>query len=525
MSLVRRVITAALVAIATLAPNIATAGEHGSAYVANGKCGPFPRAVVTTPPWACLGIVAGPDDGLIMPRNVLEVAPGRLLLIDMGGWEPGIGRLIEVRIGADGSRKVTTLLKGLDRPHGLALGPDGKVYVGEAKTIWRFDPKSEKITRETIIDGLPSTGRHPLKHFVFDNTGDLILNEGAPSDRCEREGQALSTVQFPCPAVTGDKPEAALWRLHFDHPGGKLASFEPIARGLRNSMAIAVEPRSGLIVQANNNIDYRPDNDPPETLNVVKQGGNYGWPYCTFEGPGQKLGIVQGYERFAGKINCAKFDQPTVLVPAHGAPLGMLYYEAAMFPELKGKLIVGLHGYRSNGHRIVAYDRAPDGTPLVPKGSQPAFPLQLVTGWDDRPNVHPMGAPVNLSVGTQGQIWFTEDRNRTLMVLLRGEATADAGGTESVAVKVLTPPPSWAHLSATVSPTCGQCHDDFRARTTYGVWANLVRRGWIDQADKKGSLMVKALRGEAPLKPMPPPGGIRQVPGAETALAAFLAGP
>ena len=495
----------------------ASAGEFGSEYVSQGRCGPFARAVVTTPAWACLGIVAGPADGLVMPRNVLEVAPGRLLLIDMGGWAKNRGRLIELRIGEDGSRIVKTLLSGLDRPHGLALGPDGLVYVGEASAIWRFDPKAEKIARETVIDGLPDTGRHPLKHFVFDNNGDLIVNEGAPSDRCEKVENIFSTAQYPCPAVEGDKPEAALWRLHFDKPGGKLASFKPIARGLRNSMAIAVEPKTGLIVQGENNIDFRPDNSPPEELNVVTQGGNYGWPYCTAEG------VLPEYRRYVK--SCEKFTAPAVLMPAHGAPLGMLYYGGAMFPELAGKLIVSFHGYRNNGHRLLAYDRKPDGRPIEPKGPQPAFPFQVVSNWNAQPGVRPQGAPVNISVGTAGQIWFTEDKNRTLMVLMRGQASANADGKTAPAVVVQKPPTTWARLAGVLSPVCGQCHEDFRARTTFAVWSNLVTRGWITQSDLPGSKLVRALHGEAPLKPMPPPSGVSSVTGGEAALAAFLAGP
>ena len=510
MSLFRCVF--ALVALGVSA-GLALAGEHGSVYVAQGKCGPYPRAVVTTPAWACLGIVAGPDDGLVMPRNVLEVSPGRLLLIDMGGWAKGAGRLVEVSLDAAGNRKLVTLDSGLDRPHGLALGPDGLVYVGEASAIWRFDPKAQgKVRHETVISGLPDTGRHPLKHFVFDINGDLIVNEGAPSDRCEASSQ-LSNVQFPCPAITGDNPEAALWRLHFDK-AGKLASFTPIARGLRNSMAIAVEPKSGLIVQGENKIDFRPENSPPEELNVIRQGGNYGWPYCTAEG------VVPDYR---GSVKtCKKFDAPAVLVPAHGAPLGMLYYTGAMFPELSGKLIVSLHGYRGNGHRIVAYDRAPDGRPIAPKGPQPGFPFQVVSGWDERQGVRPQGAPVNISVGAAGQIWFTEDKNKTLMVLMRGTSTANAAGSGEPAVVVTPPPPNWTQLARLLTPACGQCHEDFRARTPYGIWSSLVRRGWITQTDLKASLIVRALRGQAPLKPMPPPDGIGRLPGAETALAAFL---
>ncbi len=491
-------------------------GAFGSDYVANGKCGPFPRAVVTTPPWACLGIVAGPADKLIMPRSVIEVSPRRLLVIDMGGWDKHLGRLIEIRLGEDGSRIVTTLLSGLDRPHGLALGPDGKVYIGEATVIWRFDPKAAKIAKEIVLDGLPGAGRHPLKTFAFKPDGNLVVNFGASSDRCEANPNRLASVQFPCPDAESARPEAALWLLEFDKLGGVKKSFKPIAWGLRNSMALAVNDVSGLIVQGENNVDLRPENLPPEELNVITPGANYGWPYCAANT------VVPGYERYFK--TCAKFAAPAVLVPAHSAPLGMMYYRGAMFPPLQGKLIVSLHGYRSTGHRIVAYDRAKDGRPIAPRGPQPGFPFQLVDGWDERPGVRPRGAPVSISAGIEGQIWFTEDKNRTVMVLLSGAGAANDGRRKPEPIAVTSAPASWPAFNQRLGPACGQCHEDFRAPSPQAVWAKLVQRGWIDQKAVATSKLIHSLKGEAPLKPMPPPGGISGLPGGPAALEAFLKG-
>ncbi len=493
-----------------------SSGAFGSDYVPNGKCGAFPRAVVTTPAWACLGIVAGPADGFTMPRSVIEVSPRRLLVVDMGGWGKNIGRLVEIRLGDDGSRIVTTLKSGLDRPHGLALGPDGKVYVGEAKVIWRFDPKTAAVAPEVVLDGLPDKGRHPLKTFAFKPDGNLVVNLGAPSDRCEANANSLVSVQFPCPVVEGATPQAAIWLLEFDKLGGVKKSFKPIARGLRNSMALAVNELSGVIVQGENNVDLKPENSPPEELNVITPGANYGWPYCAANG------VVPGYERFFK--SCAKFTGPSVLVPAHSAPLGMVYYHGAMFPPLMGKLIVSLHGYRSTGHRIVAYDRTDDGRPIAPKGPQPAFPFKLVDGWDEQPGVRPRGAPVSISTGIDGQIWFTEDKNRTVMVLLSGAASANDPGRKSAPIAVTPAPAGWPALAQRLAPACGQCHEDFKAVGAQAVWAKLVQRGWIDQKAVATSKLIHSMRGEAPLKPMPPPNGIGGLPGGAAALDAFVKG-
>lgn len=53
----------------------------------------------------------------------------------------GRGRLSQV-LWQNGRFERTTLLDHLDRPHGIALGADGWVYIGEASRIIRINPQS-----------------------------------------------------------------------------------------------------------------------------------------------------------------------------------------------------------------------------------------------------------------------------------------------------------------------------------------------------------------------------------------------
>jgi hypothetical protein len=63
-----------------------------SQYKITGTCGGFPRVDVQTAPGFCLGQVDS-GEGLIFPRSILEVAPGRFLIADMGGRAMNNGRL------------------------------------------------------------------------------------------------------------------------------------------------------------------------------------------------------------------------------------------------------------------------------------------------------------------------------------------------------------------------------------------------------------------------------------------------
>ena len=72
------------------------------------------------------------------------------------------------------------------------------------------------------------------------------------------------------------------------------------------------------------------------------QGAHYGWPYC-FDMASANPAWAPLHVMDCGGDARAK---PVRLLPPHGAPLSMLYYDGAMFAELRGKLLMSLHGYR-----------------------------------------------------------------------------------------------------------------------------------------------------------------------------------
>ena len=371
-------------------------------YVPQGRCGPHERVQIdTVPAGHCVALVADDAQGLEAPRRILEVAPGRFWVIDMGAnWVPNRGRLLELTVAPGAARaRVRTLADKLDRPLGLALGPDGQVWVGETHEVWRtpIPPIGQPVKREVMLPSLPNSGAHPLKVIAFGPGNALYVNMGSVTDSCRNVAQQQP---LPCPELGGAQPRAAVYRAQLDPAQGwKVKRFEPFATGLRNSVALTVLP-GGAVLQGENSIDYRDAAVPPEELNLLQQGRHYGWPYCVGKGV-----AARGYEK---RYDCSKATAPAQIWPAHAAPLHLL--RGSDGSPYANQLLVAWHGHRSTGQRVMKVPIRADGTPTGP-------PRPVLAGWAARPGMRPSGRPTGLAIDHDGRLWVVEDFNRTVLLV------------------------------------------------------------------------------------------------------------
>jgi hypothetical protein len=295
-------------------------------------CDGFPQLPLVTPENICVGLVAQKDKNTPFkkPRSLIEVNANQLLLIDAGSWTPNQGSLLLVDY-SNNKPTVKILLNKLNLPHKILIGPDNKIYFGEADKISRFVWENNAIQQlEVIVKDLPFTPTylHPLKNFTFDLNGDLLVNIGS-SDRCENKSASCTN---------GEEASIRRYAYHQDtHQYSR--EFSIIASGLRNSMALAVHS-SGTIIQAENSIDLPDADEPYEELNIIENRKFYGWPDC-----------------YNANINLdnkdcsyANYQSPWALLPPHVAPLDMLYYQSNKIPALKNKLIMSWHGFRIAGN-------------------------------------------------------------------------------------------------------------------------------------------------------------------------------
>lgn len=387
---------------------IASALIFGHAHAAGANpdvatCDGLPRVAARTPPGFCVGLVA---EGLKAPRALQVLPNGDIVVADMGSWQAVRGRIWLLRRHPGGYGK-TLLFDHLDRPGSIALAPDGSVFMGLAKRVVRFDPRLAKpalldvVGGASPVPGLPGVGRHLLPSLIFDPQGNLFVNVGSGSDHCEGpDGQMPAGER--CAEREGANPLGVIRKYTMRWPEGTVRNSEIYARGLRNSMAMAFD-RAGVLWQGENGRDAinvampelkNDDELPHDELTLIERDADYGWPYCYDQNRSSPE-----YPR----ADCSRYRPPRRLLPAHAAPLGMVFYSGDAFPSgFLNSLLISFHGYRQHGHRIVALLADRRGAPLGKS-------IDLVIG--SRHKGRGLGAPVGICLDNDGRLYVTDDHD------------------------------------------------------------------------------------------------------------------
>jgi len=269
---------------------------------------------------------------------------------------------------------VVTVARGLHGPFGIAFRGD-TMYVAEERDVLRFDPSGSAPV--TIISGIPSGG-HSTRTILFGPPpdGKLYLAVGSSCNICDER----------------DSLRAAVSQFNRDGSGGRI-----FARGLRNSVGMAFHPTTGELWANNNDRDNLGDDVPPEHVNILKDGRNYGWPQCYLPGkPNPEY----------GSADCSQVEPPVITVQAHSAPLGLAFYTGTQFPrEYRGNAFMTLHG---SWNRTV-----PTGAKVVrvkvdSSGHRATGVEDFVVGWQ-LPDGSRWGRPVGVLVLPDGSLLISDD--------------------------------------------------------------------------------------------------------------------
>ena len=358
---------------------------------------------------------------------------GRIVLLERDA--NGDGR-------ADGAR---TLIDGLNRPHGIELH-DGWLYVGETDAIGRvrFDAETRALTGtlERIVTGLPGGGNHWTRTVRIGPDGLLYVHVGSSCNAClEEDPRRATMLRF---AADGSHPEV-------------------FATGLRNSVGFDWRPGTNDLYATDNGRDLLGDDYPPCELNLVVEGGFYGWPFANADGkPDPDHGA--GHE-----AEIARTRPPVHLFRPHNAPLGITFVRhPSAPPELRGAALVALHGSwnrsQKDGYKVVSL-RWPDdgaGGPIVER--------DFLTGFERGGDV--IGRPVDVAEGPDGAIYVSDDYAGSIYRVAFGETTTEAAaGAPALPARAAGPSPLAALTPDEIAQgdargralfeqyACAGCHD------------------------------------------------------------------
>jgi glucose/arabinose dehydrogenase len=341
------------------------------------------KTPLSLPPGFSISVFA---KGLGGPR-VMAYDPAGNLVVSI----PSQGRVVALpdRNGDGVADEIVTVVDGLNSPHGLATRCTEKCefYIAETDKVAVYDYDAEKLkatNKRKIID-LPAGGGHTTRTLLFmpaPNDHRLLISVGSSCNVCNEEDSRRAKV------------------LISNADGGDLKEF---AKGLRNSVFMAIHPVTGDIWATEMGRDLLGDDTPPDEVNILKEGGNYGWPVCY----GSNVHDTDFDKNVYFRNPCmAPFETPSRIdVPAHSAPLGLAFVPEEGWPqEYWHNLLVAYHGSWNRsvptGYKIVRYKLDAQG-----KGMERE---DFISGWLTDEGV--WGRPVDILVQPGGTIFISDDK-------------------------------------------------------------------------------------------------------------------
>ncbi|MEH2186474.1 MAG: sugar dehydrogenase [Nostoc sp.] len=384
----------------------------------------------------------------IKQARFMAVAPNGDLLVS----QPSTGKVLIVRSNGSKDPIISDFVTGLRKPHDIVFHKIDKttyIYISETHQINRFIYNPGDLiakNRQIVVIGLPDSSTselkgaygHELKNIALDANHKLYVSIASTCNACKED-----TVSYP--------KRGAIYQ--YDANGTNQRLF---AQGLRNAEGLAFLPNTNdlwVVVNNRDNIAY-PFNDnsgnygkiipsyvddhPPEEFTKVRDGGNYGWPFCN-PNPDTSNGLDnmpfdRDYEFNAdGHINCNAMDRISKGIQAHSAPLGLTFLQNTNFPSLYSTgAVVGLHGswnrQKKTGYRIAYF-------PWNTTTNTPGQEMDLVSGWVAPATQQIWGRPVDMVVDQQGNLLISDDYSGTIYKL-SSNLSSNVPSTPSPQVKV-----------------------------------------------------------------------------------------
>ena len=243
-------------------------------------------------------------------------------------------------------RKVTQYMTGLRNPNSVAF------YRDSSGTDWFYLALTDRLVRYRYEHGSSKPNGEPQVLAIFPDYGLAYKYGGWHLTRTIAVGannKIYVSVGSSCNACE-EKEDVRASIIEMDPDGKNQSHF---ARGLRN--AVGLRWIDGQLVVTNMGADHLGLDRPEDTMGVIKDGTNYGWPYC-FQS-GTRMFIDPKLNPSGSKFDCKRVPAVTTPLGAHTAPLGLEYFDSSNADRLRDSFLVALHGSTNKrigrGYKVV----------------------------------------------------------------------------------------------------------------------------------------------------------------------------
>ena len=286
-------------------------------------------------------------------------------------------------------------------PNGVCWTKDGFLIVAEHNRVLNF-PAAEFFYEGpdvAVIEVVPQGKLVPPEEESY--------NHGARTCRVSDDGKLHVTLGQPHNVQPRDKVAlyeqlgiGGMVRMNAFDGSGR----EVVARGVRNSVGMDINPKDKSVWFTDNQTDGMGDDIPPGELNrVSKMGEHFGYPFI--HGNSTQIAGTAAAPDLKDMKPPANWTKPQVEFPAHQAQLGMTFYTGNKFPEkYRGGVFVASHG---SWNRTKASGALINFVPIRADGSAGASEV-FAEGWLDENGIF-RGRPVDVAVMKDGSMLISDD--------------------------------------------------------------------------------------------------------------------
>jgi glucose/arabinose dehydrogenase len=290
-------------------------------------------------------------------------------------------------------------------PNGVCWTKDGFLIVAEHNRVLNF-PAAEFFYEGPDVAVIEVVGQGKLIPPEEES-----YNHGARTCRVADDGKLHITLGQPFNVQPKEKVAlyeqigiGGMVRMNAFDGSGR----EVIAKGVRNSVGMDINPKDKTVWFTDNQTDGMGDEIPPGELNrITKPGGggeHFGYPFI--HGNSVQIAGTAAAPDLKGMAPPVAWTKPQIEFPAHQAQLGMTFYNGRMFPaQYQGGIFVAAHGSwnrtKASGGLVNFVSMKADGT--ADKS------VVFADGFLDENTGTYRGRPVDVAVMKDGSLLVSDD--------------------------------------------------------------------------------------------------------------------